>query len=52
MPASPAREKIEVGMFSRLAGFGLVFFGIGNGHPQSFLHSTMDTNLIHNYVYL
>ena len=29
-------------MFSRHAGFGLVFFGIGNGHPQSVL-LTVDT---------
>ena len=46
MPPSQAGEKLEVGIFTRRAGFGPAFSSIGNGHQQS-LHSTIDTNLIH-----
>ena len=41
MPPSPAGEKLEKGIFTRLARFSLVFSGIGNGHQQS-LHLTME----------
>ena len=42
MPPSPAGEELEAGIFTRLAGYGLVFCDIGNGRPQS-VHLTVDT---------
>ena len=38
--------RLSRDLHSLLAGFGLVFSGMENGHLQS-LHSTMDTNLVH-----
>ena len=42
MPPSRAGEYLEAKIFTRLAQFGLVFCGTGNGHPQS-VHFIVDT---------